>query len=219
MPGKNCRLLGKQPLVDWTIAAAAASKRIDRVILSTDDPRLIARYQDDERVCVLIRPAHLSHDHAGSVDVAFHALQTERDAGRSWNRLVLLQPTSPFRAPGRIDDACDLLDQTDKGSVTSICRARTHPYYCFYMADDKRLMPAIDRSAYGEVRSQDLPPAYRLTGSIYAIAVDRLLSGARFVDEDTQGLLCDYPGEDLDIDTLEDFDWAERFVAMNDRGE
>ena len=212
-------MLGEKPLVGWTIAAAAASKRIDRVILSTDDSWLIAHYQDDERVSVLIRPAHLSHDHAGSVDVALHALQTECDAGRSWNRLVLLQPTSPFRAPGRIDAAFDLLDQTDKGSVTSICRAQTHPYYCFYMADDKSLMPAIDRSAYGDVRSQDLPPAYRLTGSIYAIAVEKFLSSRRFVDEHTQGLLCDHPGEDLDIDTLEDFDVAERFVAMNRCGD
>ena len=37
LPGKNLKLLGGKPLIAYTIAAAAASQALDRLILSTED--------------------------------------------------------------------------------------------------------------------------------------------------------------------------------------
>ena len=42
LPGKNLRPLRGRPLIGWTIAAAQASRRLDRVVLSSDDPDIIA---------------------------------------------------------------------------------------------------------------------------------------------------------------------------------
>lgn len=38
LPGKNIRPLAGKPLIAWTLQAASQAKRLDRVIVSTDDP-------------------------------------------------------------------------------------------------------------------------------------------------------------------------------------
>ena len=42
VPRKNVRPAGGKPLIAWSIAAAQASRYLDRVILSTDDDEIAA---------------------------------------------------------------------------------------------------------------------------------------------------------------------------------
>ena len=46
LPGKNLLPFGGRPLIAWTIEAARASRRIDRLILSSDDPRTMETAAD-----------------------------------------------------------------------------------------------------------------------------------------------------------------------------
>ena len=45
LPRKNLRLLGDRPLVTWTQVEAAKSIHLDRCVLSTDDPEIMAAWQ------------------------------------------------------------------------------------------------------------------------------------------------------------------------------
>jgi CMP-N-acetylneuraminic acid synthetase len=213
LPGKNALVLGKIRLVEWTLAAALASKLCDRIILSSDDAHILELAAQTKGVHGLLRPAHLASDTAGSVDVALHALDAERAAGREWDIVVLLQPTSPFRAPGRIDEGIALLRQAAAPAIVGVRPSPVHPFHCFSLDADGRLEPFVRHPRSTERRMQDVPAAFHLTGSFYAIESRRLRRDRSFVPEGTIALLCTAPGEEIDIDTPEDFARAEEFLS------
>lgn len=42
LPGKNIRPFCGKPLVQWSIEAAQASKSVDRVLVTSDDPEVLS---------------------------------------------------------------------------------------------------------------------------------------------------------------------------------
>lgn len=98
VPRKNIRALGGAPLILWTLRRF---RHLDPVV-STED-REIAALALSERFRVLKRPDELATDDAPMWRVALHALE---NTGES--ELLLLQPTSPFRNPGFIDELVSL---------------------------------------------------------------------------------------------------------------
>jgi len=213
VPGKNARLLGGKPLVQWTLDNALAARAVGRVLVSTDDPQ-IAAIARARAAHVLDRPAGLAGDHASSVDVALHALDYERDAGRDWDVLCLLQPTSPFRAAGRIDAGIEILAKSPEAcAVVGAVRPHHHPLHCLMETEDgglARIGNAHQLAA--AARSQDMPPAWALTGSFYAVRTNALRTARSFLPPATLPIACDAPGEDIDIDWPADFDRAEAYI-------
>lgn len=99
LPGKNIKEICGKPLIAWSIEAAKQSKRLQGIIVSTDDEKIagIARRYGAE---VLIRPPELATDEAKTIDVIKHVAQQRAEA----QNFVVLQPTSPLREPGLIDE-------------------------------------------------------------------------------------------------------------------
>ena len=211
VPGKNTKLLGGKPLATWTFEAALAAQRLGRVLLSTDDAAL-ADMARAANISVLERPADLAGDHATSVDVALHALDHERSSGRDWGVLCLLQPTSPFRAEGRIDEGlAKLAGASDANAVVGAVTPAHHPLHCLTQSADGHLEAVADPAK--PARSQDFPPAWALTGSFYAILSTALREYRTFVPPKCLPIACDAPGEAIDIDWPEDFERAEQHLS------
>lgn len=214
VPRKNTRLLGGKPLAKWTIEAALAADSIGKVLLSTDDPDLI-ELAGQMGVGVLERPQNLAGDHASSVDVALHALDCERAAGRDWSSLCLLQPTSPFRAEGRIDEGLAILHNSPYiDAVVGVAEPAHHPLHCLLENPDGSvaLLESVSGKGAGR-RSQDLPRAWALTGSFYAIRMVTLRDTRSFLPPRCRPLACTAQGEDIDIDWPADFERAEHYLA------
>ena len=64
LPRKNVLQLAGRPLVAWSVAAAKASRRLDRVLTSTDDPEIRAAALAAGCDVPFIRPAALATDEA-----------------------------------------------------------------------------------------------------------------------------------------------------------
>ena len=62
LPGKNIADLGGKPLVAWSVSAAKSSKYIDRIILSSDDDKIIEAAQAEGCEAPFRRPAELAND-------------------------------------------------------------------------------------------------------------------------------------------------------------
>lgn len=103
LPRKNIRPLAGKPLIVWSILAAKSSARIDRVVVSTEDKEIGSVAQDaGAEVCW--RPAELATDEATTIGLLqYMAREQLPDAGT----IVVLQPTSPLRDPGLIDECID----------------------------------------------------------------------------------------------------------------
>ena len=101
VPYKNLYPLGGKPLIAWPIESARATKEIDRILVSTDDDR-IAKTAIELGAEVYRRADDLATDSALVADALRELWNRLRSEGEDAEILVLLEATSPFRAPDLI---------------------------------------------------------------------------------------------------------------------
>ncbi|MDO8607466.1 MAG: acylneuraminate cytidylyltransferase family protein [Phaeospirillum sp.] len=210
LPGKNIRPLGGKPLVAWSVEQARAATLVDRVVISSDDPAIIAAAVAAGCDAPFVRPAALADDGATSADVVAHAL-TALD--RRYDLLALLQPTSPLRSPADIDACIRRVAEDGAPSCVGVTVAAKSPYWMQTMDAAGRLSPLLPPQ--DAARRQDLPPVYCLNGAVYVVRVEWFLSHRAFVGAGSVGHVM--PAErSIDIDTLLDFRLAEAIIAADE---
>lgn len=211
VPGKNILAIGGRPLIQWTIDAARASRHIDRLVLSSDDPAIMAVAAQGGCEVPFQRDATLATDKASSIDVVLDALL--RLPGH--DIVVLLQPTSPLRNTADIDAAIELLVSSGAPACVSLREADEHPYWTFRLGLDgtlARYAPIPDGPDGMPLRRQDLPAAWCLNGAVYVARVDWFLRERSFLSAQTLGYAM--PAErSLDIDTPADVERLKLTVA------
>jgi len=100
IPKKNFAGLGGRPLIDYVLLAAQAWGKAERIIVSTDDPK-IAQRTKEYRTILSGRPQHLCGDDVPIAAVISDLLDQDRI---DWPDIcILLQPTSPFVLPEHLD--------------------------------------------------------------------------------------------------------------------
>lgn len=204
LPGKNLKTLGEKPLIAWTIESALISKLIDKTIVSTDCQEIAAVSKTFGAEVPFIRPDWLSTDEAETAGVVLHTLNS---VSEHFDIIVLLQPTSPFRNSGHIDEALKTYKNLKAQSLVSICESHKSPYWMFSSEDDGTLVPVI-RGKKQFSRRQELPKTYCLNGAIYIVDVELFLDNAEFVYDDSKSYLMDHESS-FDIDNLMDLKQAQ----------
>lgn len=168
LPKKNILGFCGKPMIAWTIIEAKKSRYLDDVVVSTND-KVISEISKRYGASVpFARPKRLASDKANTADVLIHAINRLHAEGRSYDIVVLLQPTSPLRKTVDIDEAIELLFKKRASAIVSVCRAEQHP---FWMGELKKngSMNGFFTHKEHDKRSQDLPAFYRLNGAVYVI--------------------------------------------------
>ena len=208
IPRKNVLPVAGKPLIAWTIAAALGSRKLSRLLVTTDDAEIaeVARAQGAE--VPFLRPAELARDESPVIEAVEHALRwVETSDGALPEYVLLLQPTSPLRTTADIDGAIDLAYLRNADAVLSVCEASPHPYLARKIDRDGALGDFIDLPTK-PVRRQEYPPAYVLNGAIYVNRVQSLLTSRNF--QPPGALAYVMPVErSCDIDTPVDMQIAE----------
>jgi N-acetylneuraminate synthase/N,N'-diacetyllegionaminate synthase len=198
--------LGGVPLLGRTIMAARKAGGLDRLWVSTDDPK-IAEVSAAYGVPVpWLRPKELAKDDSPIADAAVHLLKKlDADEGYRPDAVLLLAPTSPFRTAETIRKAVALFKAHPGEGVISVTQAESHPFWCCRV-DKKtgRLSPFLPKMKSPPPR-QKLPPAYALEGSIFLVSRENLLKRRSFRGPKERALVIP-PAEAVDIDTP--LDWA-----------
>ena len=97
IPRKNVRLLNGKPLINYTIESAIHSKKITKIVLTSDDEEIMKKGLE-YGIDVIKRPNELAMDDSTLIDVMFHVFDYLADNSNFKPELViLLQPTSPLR--------------------------------------------------------------------------------------------------------------------------
>lgn len=213
LPGKNTRMLGGKPLIEWSIQAAQGIPGVVNILVSTDDEGIADIAHKAGASVPWLRPAALAADEASSVDVALHALDFYESLHEPLDGLLLLQPTSPFRSRATLLRGLEVFRTHAYRSVVGVSPANTHPLWCFQI-DGGSMKPFVDRSQT-DLRAQVLPPAYALNGAFYLISPAELRTSRSFCNKDTMPLVMDAPMEDVDIDTEMDWQWAEFLLGLS----
>jgi CMP-N-acetylneuraminic acid synthetase len=147
VPGKNIRMIHGQPLISWSIQAAQQATSIDRIIVSTDSDSIasIAKACGAE---VLMRPAELATDEATTLSVIRYVAAEIGGA----ETFIILQPTSPLRDKGLIDDCVKLFEQ---GQYSNLATG----YWCKYR----------EFGTHNNSRRQDYAGFFYDDGNIYIL--------------------------------------------------
>lgn len=182
--GKNMIDVGGRPLLDYTMATAERSTRIDRVILSTNMSDAIEWAKLYRRIeAPFVRPEALAESATSVVDVVLHAVDflRERDNVET-DVIVLLQPTCPFRHASEVDAAIGLFEDGAMDSLIGVSRVWHHPSDCVRRDDaDPGSFDFVFRDPAWS-RRQDFPEVFFVTGALYICRTAFLRSTRSFYD-------------------------------------
>ena len=210
VPRKNIKDFCGKPLIAWTIEEAKKSKKIDRLIVSTEDTEIKEIAEKYGAEVPFLRPRELAEDHSESVEVLLHTLEMLPQ----YDWIMQLQPTSPFRTYIDIDECFEFANRNNFESVIPVTKVDKSPYWYFR----KKPNHVLERMINGNFSSnrQDIEELFIPCGTVFLFKRDWLISNRRFISKDSIGF--EIPRErSLEIDTLEDWDFAE--YLMNKKNE
>lgn len=167
LPRKNILPLCDRPLMAWTISQAAASKRLTRCVVSSEDQEIIEVAKAWGADVPFLRPKEYARDDSPTWEAVIHALTYLEERGETYDAIVMLEPTSPLRKPEDIDHAItQFLAHPTCDSLVSVGQVHMeHPRIVKRIESGfvKPYLPETD-SVY---RRQQLEPAYFPYGVIY----------------------------------------------------
>lgn len=219
--GKNVRELLGKAVVCYTIEAALMAKRLDRVVVTTDDPEVQSICVEPEYrlVEVIERPEELAGDTARIDDVMRHCCgELARWDGYKPDAVALLYANVPIRAEGIIDRAIEHLAETGADSVQTLAPVgKYHPYWLYRLEGD-RATKYIDNRVY---QRQDLPAVYAIDSAVGIARYESLMNADgsddphAFWGMDRRGIVQE-SDETVDIDGLRDFLVAEAALRQRE---
>ena len=211
---KNIRPLCGKPLMYYSIIEARRSKKLQRVILSTDSEEIRTIGKELGIEAPFLRPAVLSGDVASLFDVVIHCLEVlaEHDNYHP-DAVFLLRPTSPFRTAEQIDEAIAMLEWKGVDSITAMEQVKQHPYFMFRRDSGGRLVE-YDKTENKPERRQDLPLIWKvnchtmLSTTAY-LERENEKGGKNIINFKNFAPYCIEGASAIDIDSEQDFQFAE----------
>lgn len=213
LPGKNIRLLNGKPLIQYTIEAALNASVIDEVVVSTDDLVIADIARNIGADVPFLRPDHLASDTASAVDVYLHAIEFLMESRKKEIlKFMVLLPTAPLRTAEHIDTAYELFYRQRADTLISVKLSDIPPTWFLKMNEDKTIHNAGFGEKNGIVLNRQVNALYYVpNGAIYILDYRLLKEKRTYYSNNTVGFLMEKT-ESIDIDTLEDFKYAEYLI-------
>jgi CMP-N-acetylneuraminic acid synthetase/spore coat polysaccharide biosynthesis predicted glycosyltransferase SpsG len=203
IPRKNLRALAGKPLIYYSIQTARGLRFQPDVYVSTDDSE-IATIAEKLGASIIHRDAAKAQDHTTLDPVIFDGYQQAREKeGKDYDLIVTLQPTSPLLKSGSLDTALERM--LGEPTIDTIISARDDTHLT-WRREEGRYVPNYAK----RVNRQYLEPVFKETGG-FLITRSSIISennriGPRVELHLLQG------GEDIDIDTYEDWSLCEYYL-------
>ena len=200
IPEKNLRKIDKKPLIQYTIETAKKSK-INKLIVSTDDQKIVDLSKSLKVDVSFLRPKSLSQDNTPTINVIKHTLKFLSKNNYYPDIVVVLQPTSPFRTVQIINDSIDMLQKTSATSILSVSKNKHTPFTAFSYKSTY-LKPFVKKfEKYN--RRQLHPTLYYPNGVIYTFWVNTLSKYDSLYGPRIKPLILDEK-QSIDIDNVYD---------------
>ena len=210
IPRKNIKTFCGKPMLAWSIEAAQKSRCIDLIVVSTDDDEIAAVARNYGAIVPFMRPAELADNYTGTTAVICHAMQWLQAADYKLKNICCIYATAPLIQPADLQKSFDQLNASNSAFVFS---ATSFPFpiqRAIRKTENGGCTPMFPE--YIGKRSQDLQEAFHDAGQFYWGRADSWMKGISVFSEASEM----YPlprWRVQDIDTLEDWDRAERLFT------
>ena len=217
LPDKNIREINGKPLLAYTIEAALDSGCFDIVHVSTDSEKYADIAREYGADVPFLRSAELASDTANTWDAVREALSRYAEMGKTFETVMLMQPTTPLRTGEDVRAAYRLMQEKKARSVIAVCEVDHSPLWCDTIPEDGN-MKGFGRKDLAWVTRQELKPFYRVNGAIYLLTVTENTIAD---DDDIYGNNCYALFMDrkksIDIDCEDDLELVEFMLTRRNR--
>jgi len=217
---KNLKKLGKEPLINYILHSLLEIKKIDRIIVSTEDLEIKNHcLKIDENIEVMDRPHKLADDKTPLTSVVHHVSQ-ELNRNKEYHDFVLqVAATCPFIKTKSLISIVKTLTQKKSNCVVTLKRIEhEHPYRAKILKKNNTFSHFIKNiNVEKYISRQDLPELYCTSGSVYGRSFQLLKN---FTHKDfclgkkPYGIVLD-DIESINIDRMIDFQFAEFIIKNN----
>jgi CMP-N,N'-diacetyllegionaminic acid synthase len=205
---KNIKKLGTKKLIEHTIDYAKKFKNNCNIILSTDDIRIIKIAKKKNIICPWIRPAKLSTSKSTSIDAVLHCLEWYINNFERPSCVVLLQPTSPFRSVASVQKSLKKILNRNSYSIISVSPIKLLNKVTY----SKNILININNNLINLKKNNFNNYKYFINGNFYLATVKFLKKYKSFFYKNkTLAYVIKSKKYSVDIDTIEDFNYAETF--------
>ena len=171
VPRKNIIEVGGHPLIKYTIDCGKNSKYLDRVVISTEDLLIKKVAEENEGDVPFLRPKELAEDTSKTIDCIVHAVDTLKSMGEEYDYVMVLQNTVPLRKSWHIDEAIEMIVNSNERSLVSISEVDEHLILMRTLNEDKTVRNLLQMNS--TMRRQDFPKFYKVDGAIYIQKLDK----------------------------------------------
>ena len=210
LPGKNIKYLLGKPMIAYTIEAALKSKYIKNVIVSTDCKEIEEVAKKFGAKSHFLRPEELALDDSKAIDNYIYTVdRLNSNFGYNIKNFIVLQPTSPLRVVDDIDDAVDIFQRKNADSVVSFTE-EYHPIeWHKYLTEEGKFENIFNERL---LNRQEYKPSYFPNGAIYVFNYELIKHNLYYSDNSYAHIMPRH--RSVDIDTLEDFQYAEFLISQ-----
>jgi N-acylneuraminate cytidylyltransferase len=170
IPGKNISPLAGYPLIAYSIRASLRARSIDRTIVSTDSPEIAEIATSFGAEVPFLRPAAIAGDRSTDYEFFNHALEWfQANEGKMPEFLVHLRPTTPLRAPAKIDEAVELFRNNPEASALRSAHEMSESAYKTFEVENGILKAAFSGSFEldaSNLERQRFPSTYSANGYV-----------------------------------------------------
>ena len=212
LPKKNIKILDGKPLINHAVDFARNFTDDANICISTDCDEIIKCVEKNNLKVNFKRPSELASDSASTIEVIKHAISYYESKGKSFDLLVLLQPTTPFR---KIKDLTNMLNGWDDklDLLVSVRESHDSPYFnLFEESYEGYLSKSKDINI---TRRQDAPKVFAFNGSIYIYNINSINSKTVNSFDKIKKYVMTDPIYSIDIDTP--FDWMLCETIVNNK--
>ena len=203
VPLKNIRALGGRPLLEYTLVSAIDAKLSRNIVVSTDSDEIFA-VAEKFPARVVRRPDALSGDSISTEAAVLHALDALAADGQTFEWVMILPPTSPFRSAETVKRFAETAQNSTEAVANFISVTENRDY--FWKAGRGGSMTPADPSL--SRRQQERPPLFLENSAIYLCRVNRLRETGIVFSDPVVGIPISAI-EAWDINTEEDFSIAD----------
>ena len=205
---KNLKKIKGISLVARAGRIANKIKEIDRVILSSEDEKIILEAQKFGISVPFIRPKHLSGGRISDYQVLTHALKkVEKIDKKEYDIIVMLQPTSPMRKPHHVINAINKLIKNKLDSLWTVSKtdSKSHPLKQMILRGEK--LDYYDQNGAKIIARQQLEDIYHRNGIAYVFTRECLMKQKTIKGKNSGALIIE--GINISIDNYFDLELVE----------
>jgi len=214
VPGKNIKPVGGHPLIAYSIAAAKQSRKISRILVSTDSQEIADAARIYGAEVPFMRPSELALDNSTDYEMMSHVVNwLESSEERSPDLIVHLRPTTPLREPAAIDKAVALMeDDLGAPSLRSAHEAPESPFKWFRRTAEGCFLPLMDGLSCDDANQprQKFVTAYVPDGYVDVVRVSHMKRAGNLHGEAVKAFISP---RCVEVDTPEDFELLEFGIA------